>query len=153
VASAVGIAALGILGARAPEARPAARDLGIAMQLTNILRDVAQDAARGRVYIPLEDLRAHGIGPQDVLRRGVLPGPLVRFEAARARDFFRRGLRLLAHLPRRTRPVPAALAGVYRAVLDRIASAAEHPNGVELPAASRWRAAATSGLRALLGVP
>jgi phytoene synthase len=96
-----------------------ADDLGVALQLTNILRDVHEDLARGRVYLPAEDLERFGctLSPDGVA------GPLaelVRFEAARARTWFERGLRLLPLLDRRSGACVAAMAGVYRRLLDRI---------------------------------
>lgn len=76
VAGTVGLMMAPILGATAREARSHAVDLGIAMQLTNIARDVAEDARRGRVYLPTTRLRAHGVEPEDVLR-GVVPAAAV----------------------------------------------------------------------------
>jgi phytoene synthase len=96
-----------------------ADDLGVALQLTNILRDVREDLARGRVYLPAEDLDRFGC----TLSRDSTGGPLaelVRFEAARAGTWFERGLRLLPLLDRRSGACVAAMAGVYRRLLDRI---------------------------------
>jgi len=98
---------------------PFADDLGVALQLTNILRDVAEDRAMGRVYLPATDLAEFGCasdagGPRDAM------GLLVRFECARARSWYHKGLALLPHLDRRSRACTAAMAGIYRRVLDRI---------------------------------
>lgn len=90
VAGTVGLISAPILGLRSPSALPRAIDLGIAMQLTNILRDVAEDAALGRVYLPLEDLAAFGIDPESILAgapNGDFPG-LIEFEIARARAYY-----------------------------------------------------------------
>ncbi|MDQ3893574.1 MAG: presqualene diphosphate synthase HpnD, partial [Actinomycetota bacterium] len=96
-----------------------ADDLGVALQLTNILRDVHEDLARGRVYLPAEDLERFGC-TLSVDGAGGPLAELVRFEAARARTWFERGLRLLPLLDRRSGACVAAMAGVYRRLLDRI---------------------------------
>jgi phytoene synthase len=90
-----------------------ADDLGVAMQLTNILRDVREDHENGRVYLPAEDLRRFGCDE--------LPdADLIRFEAARAREWFDRGLKLLDHLDARSAACVLAMTGIYRSILDRI---------------------------------
>ena len=97
VASAVGLICLEIFGYRDPGARQYAIDLGVALQLTNILRDVPEDLRRGRVYIPQEDLRAHGVhrggltAERTTRRRVQSPTvkALLRQQAARARDYSR----------------------------------------------------------------
>jgi phytoene synthase len=122
VAGAVGRLSLGIFGSeRMAEAEPLADDLGVAMQLTNILRDVKEDLARGRVYLPAEDLRRFGCSPEDLAppASNGTPG-LVRFEAERARDWFRRGLPLLSLLDRRSAACAGAMAGIYSRLLQRI---------------------------------
>jgi 15-cis-phytoene synthase len=95
-----------------------ADDLGVAMQLTNILRDVAEDLSAGRVYIPLEDRERFGWVP------GSPAGPeleaLVRFEAARARNWFERSMSLLPLLDTRSAACVTAMTGIYRRILDRI---------------------------------
>jgi 15-cis-phytoene synthase len=119
VASAVGLICLEIFGYRDPSARQYAIDLGVALQLTNILRDVAEDRAMGRVYLPATDLAEFGCasdasGPREAM------GLLLRFECARARSWYGRGLPLLPLLDRRSRACTAAMAGIYRRVLTRI---------------------------------
>ena len=97
-----------------------ADDLGVAMQLTNIIRDVREDRDRGRVYLPAEDLRRFGCEdlfaapPQDA-------AALIRFEAARAAEWFDHGLRLVDLLDRRSAACVLAMTGIYRGILDRIA--------------------------------
>ena len=79
-----------IFGCRNDRSRDYAVNLGVALQLTNILRDIPDDLARGRVYLPLEDLAAHGCDVDD-LKKGVVTEPvrrLMTFECARARDFY-----------------------------------------------------------------
>ncbi len=123
VAGSIGRISVAIFGATDPaRAHRLADDLGVAMQLTNILRDVREDAALGRVYLPAEDLRRFGCGPPPLVGPAALP--LVRFEAERARAWFDRGLALLPLLDRRSAACVAAMTGIYRRVLDRID---EHP--------------------------
>lgn len=125
VASIPGLIALEIFGYEGDAARDHAVDLGIAMQLTNILRDLKEDIGRDRVYLPQSELRQFGY-PEADLRAGVRNeafSRLMEFQVRRARDHFARGLRLLAYLPRRSRACPYVLALLYRALLDRIESA------------------------------
>jgi len=92
VASAVGLICIRIFGCTSPRACDYAVDLGAALQLTNILRDVKADLDRGRVYLPLADLAAHGVTVED-LRAGVMTDAvrrLMEFECGRAREFYRR---------------------------------------------------------------
>ena len=126
VAGSIGRLSLAVFGDRGAEAggRPAeqlADDLGVALQLTNILRDIREDAGRGRIYLPAADALAAGC-------RSDLSGPpeamaaLVRRECAVAQEWFARGLLLLALLDRRSRACVAAMAGIYRRLLERIAA-------------------------------
>ncbi|MEV1007430.1 presqualene diphosphate synthase HpnD [Streptomyces sp. NPDC049881] len=128
VAGAIGRLCLGVFGT-APGARGTDRaaeyadTLGLALQLTNILRDIREDADNGRTYLPAEDLRAYGCeaGPHlDPAPPGAdFPG-LVRFEVRRARELFAQGLRLLPMLDRRSAACVAAMAGTYHRLLDLI---------------------------------
>ncbi len=102
----------GRLGDRAAEL---ADDLGVAMQLTNILRDIREDQARGRVYLPAEDLREFGCAGLDDV-----PAELIRFEARRAQEWFDRGLRLVEQLEPRSASCVLAMTGIYRSILERI---------------------------------
>jgi phytoene synthase len=92
VASAVGLACIEIFGYRDPRARDYAVDLGIALQLTNIMRDVQPDARAGRVYLPQEDLRRFGVSPADLAAGRYTPAfvELMTWQAARARSFYER---------------------------------------------------------------
>ncbi|WP_235017887.1 presqualene diphosphate synthase HpnD [Thermomonospora echinospora] len=131
VAGSVGRLSLGVFGAARPrEAAPLADALGVALQLTNILRDLREDRAGGRVYLPAEDLARFGCtldldgagrftDPPDRLRE------LVRFEATRARAWYETGLRLLPMLDRRSAACTGAMAGIYRRLLERIADRPE----------------------------
>jgi phytoene synthase len=126
VASTVGLLSIPIIGL-APGAKPEtaaafAVQLGVALQLTNILRDVGEDAARDRIYLPGEDLAAFGVSEGDI-RRGVCDGrfaALMRFEIRRARDLYRAALPGIALLERSVRLAVGAAALLYRAILDEI---------------------------------
>lgn len=103
-----------------------ADDLGVAMQLTNILRDVREDLERGRVYLPLEDRRR--FGAEDLrAATGAEVAAVVSFEVTRAREWFDRGLRLLDLLDGRSAACVGAMTGIYRRILERIA---EEPTAV-----------------------
>jgi 15-cis-phytoene synthase len=91
-----------------------ADDLGVAMQLTNILRDVREDYEHGRVYLPAEDLRRFGCSAPE------LSHELILFEAGRAREWFERGLRLVDVLDARSGSCVLAMTGIYRSILERI---------------------------------
>ncbi|MCP9956479.1 presqualene diphosphate synthase HpnD [Streptomyces sudanensis] len=128
VAGAIGRLSLGVFGT-APGARDAARapqyadTLGLALQLTNILRDLREDAANGRSYLPAEDLAEFGCSG-GFHTAAPPPGAdftgLVHHEVRRARALFAEGYRLLPMLDRRSGACVAAMAGIYRRLLDRI---------------------------------
>jgi phytoene synthase len=145
VAGAVGRVCLAIFGLREDHrgelqhAYELADDLGVALQLTNILRDVREDAANGRIYLPREELRRFGLPDEPAALLAVLPRPqdlgtgrdgasaslgeLVSFEADRAREWFERGIALTAMLDRRSAACVLAMAGIYRRLLERIDAA------------------------------
>lgn len=121
VASVVGLICIEIFGYTDPRARQYAIDLGLAMQLTNIIRDVEEDLGRGRVYLPQEDFERFGY-PEERLFAGEMDDSfreLMRFQVERARSYFRSGLRLLPLLSPRARPCPAVMARIYMRILDR----------------------------------
>ncbi|MEU0693966.1 presqualene diphosphate synthase HpnD [Streptomyces niveus] len=128
VAGAIGRLSLGVFGTdptatgteRAPEY---ADTLGLALQLTNILRDVREDAANGRTYLPADDLAKFGCSAgfdTAVPPAGADFTGLIHFEVRRARALFAEGYRLLPMLDRRSGACVAAMAGIYRRLLDRI---------------------------------
>ncbi len=128
VAGAIGRLSLGVFGTQAgtlstERASEYADTLGLALQLTNILRDVREDAGNGRTYLPADDLAKfgcsagfHGATPPD----GSDFTGLVHYEVRRARALFAEGYRLLPLLDRRSGACVAAMAGIYRRLLDRI---------------------------------
>jgi 15-cis-phytoene synthase len=111
---------VGVFGAGHPDAAALADDLGVAMQLTNILRDVREDRARGRVYLPREDLERFGCGPDPALAPAEAMRSLIGFEVRRARSWFDRGLVLVPLLDPRSASCVAAMAGIYVRILGRI---------------------------------
>jgi 15-cis-phytoene synthase len=121
VAGSVGRLCVGIFGASDMDrAVPLADDLGVAMQITNVLRDVREDYARGRVYLPAEDLRRFGCTENLEECPPEASAALVRFEAARGREWFARGLELLPLLDARSRACVRAMTGIYRRILGQI---------------------------------
>ena len=129
VAGSIGRLSLGIYGPTQPEKQAVlADDLGVALQLTNILRDVREDFRNNRVYLPEEDLNRFGIefaafGEPEPFPSAAMQArfaTLVEFEAARAREWYASGLRLLATIDRRSAACTGAMAGIYRRLLERI---------------------------------
>jgi phytoene synthase len=126
VAGAVGRLCLGVFGSKPhPEAGRYADQLGIALQQTNILRDIREDLINGRIYLPQEDLDRFGV-ELSLDERGALVDrdgaltALIRFSAERARGWYRDGLRLAPLLDWRSRASCLAMAGIYRQLLNRI---------------------------------
>lgn len=122
VASAVGLVCVEIFGYSDPAARGHAETLGIGMQLTNILRDVAEDARLGRIYLPAEELARFGVREEDVLAGRMTPafGELMKFQVARARECFAKAEGLFSLLDRKARFCPLAIRGLYEGILNRI---------------------------------
>ena len=121
VAGTIGRLSLAIYGSVDDDrAGPLADALGVALQLTNILRDVVEDRdVMGRVYLPREDLERFGVGPVLEGSRDDLMA-LICFESGRAVEWYERGLPLLPLLDRRSRACTATMAGIYRRLLDKI---------------------------------
>jgi phytoene synthase len=122
VASVVGLTIIHIFGFDTSSALPLAEKCGVAFQLTNILRDIREDAERNRIYLPAEDLRRFGV-TEDDLRGGVRsPGflKLMAFEAARARAYYDESRPLLDLIHPRSRSSLWALIAIYSRLLERI---------------------------------
>jgi phytoene synthase len=122
VASVVGLTIIHIFGFDTRSALPLAEKCGVAFQLTNILRDIREDAERGRIYIPEEDLRRFGV-TEDDLKAGRRDEPflrLMRFEAARARSYYNESASLLELIHPRSRSSLLALISIYSRLLERI---------------------------------
>ena len=126
VASVVGLVCIRIFGYRDPRAEKLAEETGIAFQLTNILRDVAEDAERNRVYLPLEDLAAHGVALDSLLHRAKDVPPtaderaLLAEIADRAEKFYESAQLLLPLIDRESRPALWVLVRIYHGLLKRI---------------------------------
>lgn len=122
VASAVGLASLPILGANSLESRAYATALGMALQLTNIIRDIAEDARAGRVYLPTEDLERFGVAREEILGGQPTPGlrKLVEFEGERARALFQEAERRLPESDRRALRAPRIMAKFYLSLLQQM---------------------------------
>ena len=123
VASVVGLVCIHVFGYRDPEAEPLAERCGLAFQLTNIIRDVKEDASMGRVYIPEEDLEKFGLSAQDLL---TVPDParlrpLLTFEADRARELYASGDALIPYISEDSQPGLWVLINIYRGLLGKIA--------------------------------
>jgi phytoene synthase len=163
VASAVGLICVEIFGYEHPQSRQYATDLGVALQLTNILRDVPSDLERGRVYLPLEDLRRHGVTESDLARERAQAGrgignpavkALLQQQGARAHEYYRRAARSLPR-PDSRRLVAAEIMGaIYRGILSRIERADYDVFSavVRVPRPTRALTAAWTWMRVSLGV-
>ena len=124
VASAVGLVCIEIFGYRNPRTREYAENLGIAFQLTNIIRDLSEDAARGRIYLPLEDLARFDVSEDEILRGAdtLELRRLLEHEVERARSFYAQAENALAAEDRAAMVCAEAMRSIYRALLERIAS-------------------------------
>jgi phytoene synthase len=165
VAGSIGRLSLGIFGSRdAAAAEPLADALGIALQLTNILRDIREDYGNGRVYLPADDLARFGcvLAPEGAGQTAAQAAgagrpageglaELVRFEAQRALRWYAAGLRLMPLLDRRSAACTGAMAGIYLRLLEQISTdpAAVLQRRLSVPA----RAKAMVAARSLAGLP
>ncbi|MBZ5592938.1 MAG: squalene/phytoene synthase family protein [Acidobacteriia bacterium] len=138
VASVVGLSTIHVFGFDSADALPLAEKCGVAFQLTNILRDICEDAGRGRVYLPAEDLERFGVNelctgaPSEAFRR------MMAFEAERARGFYRESQPLVGLVHKRSRPALRALIGIYSRLLERIVEGGfDVTRRVSLPAAEK----------------
>jgi phytoene synthase len=123
VASVVGLVCIHVFGYRDPAAEPLAEQCGLAFQLTNIIRDVKEDAAMGRVYLPLEDLAKFGLKAEQLLATpdAARFRALLTVEADRAREFYKAGDQLLPYIAEDSQPALWVLVNIYRRLLDKIA--------------------------------
>jgi phytoene synthase len=146
VAAAVGLATIPIFGCRDPRSRDYAEALGIALQLTNIVRDLAEDAERGRVYLPQEDLRRFGYSERDLVThvRNDAFRALVTFQCTRARELYAAARAALTPTDQRALAPAEGMRLVYSRVLATIAA---HPEAVFGPQVRlpRWQKVALAG--------
>ena len=122
VASVVGLIVLPIFGYKDESAKVPAEACGIAFQLTNILRDVKEDARLGRIYLPREDLRKFGVEEADIMNGQATPAffELMRFEAGRAREYYSKARPLLTLIDEDSRGTLAVMLAIYGGILDKI---------------------------------
>ena len=129
VASVVGLVCIRIFGYSDPRAEKLAEETGIAFQLTNILRDVAEDAARNRVYLPLEDLKTHGLSLDALFHRAAGSAPnaneraLLKDIGSRAENYYASAQALMPLIDKESRPALGVLVEIYHALLKRIEKA------------------------------
>ena len=133
VAGVVGEVAAGIFGQTDPRTTDYAHKLGLAFQLTNIIRDVGEDAARGRIYLPVNDLQRFDVKAHELVKRGAAPGmdtadfhqrflALMRFQCDRALKTYDEALALLPEADRRAQKPGLMMASIYRTLLQEIAA-------------------------------
>jgi phytoene synthase len=122
VAAVIGRMCVRIFGFQYAAALDRAEELGLALQLTNILRDVREDAEMGRIYIPGEDLARFGVSEADLIAGAATSEwrALVDFEARRARELFTGGYGVLRYIPRRAAVCVHTMAGIYERILEKI---------------------------------
>jgi phytoene synthase len=153
VASAVGLCCLHIWGYRSEEGRAEslAEACGVALQLTNILRDVREDAENGRIYLPLDELARFGVAPEELLSRRTNERvrALLAFQGERAYDYYEKARPLSPLVAPVGRPVLGTIVGIYRTLLDEIARR-DYDVLAGRVALSPWRKSAIT-LRALSG--
>ncbi len=142
VASCVGLVVLPIFGYEKPEALARGEACGIAFQLTNILRDVQEDARLGRIYLPLEDLRRFGVSEDDIRQARATPQftELMRFETNRAREYYAKARPLVGLISPDSRRTLGVMMDIYRGILDKIERRgfAVLDGKISLSAAEKW---------------
>jgi phytoene synthase len=123
VASVVGLVCIHIFGYRDPAAEALAEQCGLAFQLTNIIRDVKEDAGMGRVYLPQEDLAKFGLSAAELLSTpdAARFRPLLALEAGRAQEFYQAGEQLIPYISEDSQPALWVLVNIYRRLLEKIA--------------------------------
>jgi len=122
VAGVVGLLAAGIFGYRDKRTLEYARELGIAFQLTNIIRDVGEDARKNRIYLPMDDMKRFGVPAADILNATETSGfkELMKFQTQRAKDYYARAFAALPAQDRKAQRAGLIMAAIYRALLDEI---------------------------------
>jgi phytoene synthase len=122
VAGVVGLLAAGIFGYRDARTLDYAKNLGIAFQLTNIIRDVGEDARKNRIYLPMEDLKRFNVTAADILNGRQTPefSALMAFETQRAKDYYQKAFAALPAEDRKAQRAGLIMAAIYRTLLDEI---------------------------------
>ena len=155
VAAAVGLASIEIFGYTDPRARDYAVNLGVALQLTNILRDLKADGERGRIYLPQDELRRFGYSEEDLLRGRYTPAylQLMRFQADRTQAYYRAARSALPRVDRRRLVAAQIMGAIYHALLREIEARRFRVFGdrVRVPAPRKLQLAVGAYLRTQLG--
>jgi phytoene synthase len=122
VAGVVGLLAASIFGYRDARTLEYARELGIAFQLTNIIRDVGEDARKNRIYLPMDDMKRFGVPAADILNGKQTPGftQLMGFQTQRAKDYYAKAFAALPAQDRKAQRAGLIMAAIYRTLLDEI---------------------------------
>lgn len=122
VASVVGMLSAAIFGYRDPRTLQYAADLGMAFQLTNIIRDVGEDARRGRIYLPLDEMQQHGISTTDISQARETGNfkRLMEFQIDRALGFYEQAFAQLPEIDRKSQRTGIIMAAIYRTLLEEI---------------------------------
>jgi len=128
VASVVGLLAASIFGYRDPRTLEYAKNLGLAFQLTNIIRDVGEDARKNRIYLPMAELKQFGVPAADILQAKETPAfrELMTFEAARAREHYEKAMQALPAQDRKPQRPGLVMAAIYRTLLEEIRNDGSH---------------------------
>ena len=128
VASVVGLLSVEIFGYTDRQTLKYAHDLGIALQLTNIIRDVGEDARRNRIYLPLDELQQFGVSSEDILHAHETEGfqKLMAFQIERARHYYQQALEHLPAVDRKAQRTGLIMAAIYRATLDEVVASGCH---------------------------
>ncbi len=128
VASVVGLLAAEIFGYSDRRTLQYAHDLGLAFQLTNIIRDIGEDARRGRIYLPLDELQRFGVTPEDILRGRESENfqKLMQFQIARAQHYYRQAFEQLPAADRKAQRAGLIMAAIYRTTLDEVTASGYH---------------------------
>ncbi len=128
VASVVGLLAAEIFGYTDRQTQKYAHDLGIAFQLTNIIRDVGEDARRGRIYLPMDELQQFGVTASDILNVNETENfqKLMKFQIERAQRYYQQALAHLPAVDRKSQRTGLIMAAIYRATLDEVVSSGCH---------------------------
>lgn len=128
VAGVVGLLSAEIFGYQDQRTLQYAADLGMAFQLTNIIRDVGEDARRGRIYLPLDELERYGVSVQDIMHARETDNfrRLMEFQIARALEYYRRAFEHLPEIDRRAQRTGIIMASIYRALLEEIRAGGCH---------------------------
>ncbi len=157
VASMVGLICVEIFGYRDQKARSYAVNLGLALQITNIVRDVATDLRHGRVYLPIEDLQRFGVTEEALAAGRMTPQvrELIRHECERARDYYRRAAADLPAADARSLVAAEIMGGIYFAILQRIERADYDvfSERIRVPRPHRAMIALRVWLRTLISMP